>query len=92
MGQQPDTEIDWRAYMQQVEQVLSGERDYTKIQGDTGPLVYPAAHVWIYTVLYFLTFGGKNIAIAQYVFAMLYIATLGVVMACYWKAKVWHGS
>ena len=26
--------------MEQVECVLSGERDYLKIRGDTGPLVY----------------------------------------------------
>ncbi len=32
----PDTEIDWRAYMQQVEQYRHGERDYTLIKGDTG--------------------------------------------------------
>ena len=31
-----DTEIDWRAYIQQVEQYRSGERDYTLIKGDTG--------------------------------------------------------
>lgn len=31
-----DTEIDWRAYVQQVEQYRNGERDYTLIKGDTG--------------------------------------------------------
>lgn len=31
-----DTEIDWRAYIQQIEQYRSGERDYTLIKGDTG--------------------------------------------------------
>lgn len=34
-----DTEIDWKAYMQEVEGFLNGERDYTKLKGDTGPLV-----------------------------------------------------
>lgn len=84
----PYTEIDWKAYMQQVTQVLSGERDYTQIQGDTGPLVYPAAHVWIYSVLYIFTDGGKNIAFAQWIFAILYIGTLVLVMSCYTAAKV----
>lgn len=38
----PDTEIDWVAYMQEVEGVANGTWDYTKLRGDTGPLVYPA--------------------------------------------------
>ena len=38
----PYTEIDWKAYMQEVEGYLSGERNYERIRGDTGPLVYPA--------------------------------------------------
>lgn len=45
----PYTEIDWVAYMQQVEAFLGGERDYTKIVGQTGPVVYPAGHLYIYT-------------------------------------------
>ena len=31
--------------MQQVDGFLSGERDYSKLQGDTGPLVYVLFHV-----------------------------------------------
>lgn len=84
----PYTEIDWEAYMQQVSQFVAGERDYTKIEGGTGPLVYPAAHVWIYTALYAFTDHGKNILLAQYIFGGLYIGALVLVMACYWKAKV----
>lgn len=83
-----DTEIDWKAYMEQVSQYVSGERDYTMIKGGTGPLVYPAAHLYIYTGLYYLTDEGKNIFLAQQLFAVLYMATLALVMACYWKAKV----
>ncbi|KAH8911181.1 ALG3-domain-containing protein [Coniochaeta sp. PMI_546] len=83
----PYTEIDWEAYMQQVSQFVAGERDYTKIEGGTGPLVYPAAHVWIYTALYAFTDHGKNILLAQYIFGGLYIGALVLVMACYWKAK-----
>lgn len=83
-----DTEIDWVAYMEQIAQFVSGERDYTKIEGGTGPLVYPAAHVYLYTGLYYLTEGGKDIFLAQQLFAILYMVTLAVVMACYWQAKV----
>ncbi|KAK0636828.1 glycosyltransferase family 58 protein [Bombardia bombarda] len=84
----PYTEIDWIAYMQQVAQFVSGERDYTKIKGGTGPLVYPAAHVYTYTGLYYMTSEGKDIFLAQELFAVLYLVTLAVVMACYWQAKV----
>ena len=34
-----DTEIDWKAYMQEVEGFLNGTTDYYKLKGDTGPLV-----------------------------------------------------
>ncbi|KUI68692.1 Dol-P-Man:Man(5)GlcNAc(2)-PP-Dol alpha-1,3-mannosyltransferase [Cytospora mali] len=81
------TEIDWTAYMEQVQLFLDGERDYTKIEGGTGPLVYPAAHVYIYTALYYLTNHGKDILLAQYLFAGLYLVTLAMVQSCYWKAK-----
>lgn len=83
-----DTEIDWTAYMEQVTQFVNGERDYPKMEGGTGPLVYPAAHVYIYTGLYYLTNKGTDILLAQQLFAVLYMATLGVVMLSYWKAKV----
>ncbi|KAJ2896517.1 dolichyl-p-man:man c -pp-dolichyl mannosyltransferase [Zalerion maritima] len=83
----PYTEIDWVAYMQQVKQFINGETDYTQISGDTGPLVYPGAHVYTYTALYYITDEGSNIARAQLIFAMLYVATLALVLGCYWQAK-----
>jgi alpha-1,3-mannosyltransferase len=35
-----DTEIDWEAYMSEVEGVVNGTYDYSKLEGGTGPLVY----------------------------------------------------
>jgi alpha-1,3-mannosyltransferase len=35
----PDTEIDWETYMYQVAIIQSGERNYSKVTGPTGPLV-----------------------------------------------------
>lgn len=74
--------------MEQVAQYIAGERDYTKLYGGTGPLVYPAAHVYIYEILYKITDQGRDIPFAQIIFGTLYLVTLGVVMACYRKAKV----
>jgi hypothetical protein len=34
---------------------LSGELDYFKMKGDTGPLVYPAGFVYLYSALYYIT-------------------------------------
>ncbi len=83
-----DTEIDWQAYMEQVQQYISGERDYMNIKGGTGALVYPAAHVYIYTVLYWITDQGRDILLAQIIFGGVYLVSLGFVMACYRQAKV----
>ncbi|KAJ5101772.1 hypothetical protein NUU61_003994 [Penicillium alfredii] len=80
------TEIDWTTYMQQVSLYISGERDYPQIKGSTGPLVYPAAHVYVYTFLYRFTDEGRDILLGQILFAGLYLATLIVVVACYRKA------
>lgn len=74
--------------MQQVRQYVSGERDYLKLYGDTGPLVYPAAHVYIYHFLYSLTNEGRDIKLGQYIFIGLYLATLALVMQCYRRAGV----
>jgi hypothetical protein len=87
-----DTEIDWTTYTQQVSLFLSGERDYSNLKGDTGPLVYPAGHVYIYSGLYYLTDEGRNIKVAQCIFMLLYLGTLAVVMQCYRLAKVQFNS
>ncbi|KAJ8956387.1 hypothetical protein NQ318_015125 [Aromia moschata] len=67
------TEIDWIAYMQEVEGFLNGTLDYKELKGDTGPLVYPAGFVYIYTAFYYLTNNGRNIYVAQYMFLVLYL-------------------
>ncbi|KAK4986943.1 dolichyl-P-Man:Man(5)GlcNAc(2)-PP-dolichol alpha-1,3-mannosyltransferase [Elasticomyces elasticus] len=74
--------------MQQVSQYIAGERDYVKIYGATGPLVYPAAHVYIYRALHAVTDGGEDVLLAQVIFAVVYLVALSLVMACYRAAKV----
>ncbi|CAG8515071.1 367_t:CDS:2 [Rhizophagus irregularis] len=81
------TEIDWKAYMQEVSGFLNGERDYIKLHGDTGPLVYPAGFVYIYSVLYYFTSGGVNIQRGQFIFAILYLWTQYVVFKIYQSSR-----
>lgn len=81
------TEIDWQAYMQEVEGVLNGTLDYSLLKGDTGPLVYPAGFVYIFSGLYHLTSQGSNIRLAQYIFAVFYILTLALVFRLYCKSR-----
>ncbi|XP_076181662.1 alg3, alpha-1,3- mannosyltransferase [Ptiloglossa arizonensis] len=83
----PYTEIDWKAYMQEVEGFLNGTLDYSKLGGDTGPLVYPAGFVYIFSILYYITGHGAEIKIAQYFFAALYIILLILVFRIYAKTK-----
>ncbi|CAG8441423.1 8357_t:CDS:2 [Ambispora leptoticha] len=82
-----DTEIDWIAYMQQVSGFLDGERDYLKLKGDTGPLVYPAGFLYFYSALYYITSEGADIRLAQYIFAGIYIVTLTIVFAIYSRSE-----
>lgn len=80
----PYTEIDWIAYMEEVSGVINDhELDYKFLLGGTGPLVYPAGFVYIYSFLYFITDRGNNILRAQYIFAVIYSATLSVLLAIY---------
>lgn len=79
------TEIDWEAYMQEVEGFLNGTYDYTKLEGPTGPLVYPAGFVYFFSGLYHITSKGSDIRTAQYIFLLLYLLTLVVVFAIYQK-------
>jgi alpha-1,3-mannosyltransferase len=78
------TEIDWRAYMQEVSGILlDGELDYANLRGDTGPLVYPAGFVYIYSALYYATSRGVNVVRAQLIFAVLHGSVFAVIAYIY---------
>ncbi|KAL4067824.1 mannosyltransferase [Scleroderma citrinum] len=84
----PYTEIDWETYMVHIHLYLSGERDYSKITGPTGPIVYPAGYIYIYNLLHYLTDAGRNITAAQRIFGCLYLVSLVLTCAIYRKAGV----
>ncbi|XP_025833125.1 lethal(2)neighbour of tid protein [Agrilus planipennis] len=81
------TEIDWIAYMQEVEGFLNGTFDYKQLKGDTGPLVYPAGFVYVYSLLYYFTSHGRNIHLAQYLFLLIYIGQLCLTFRIYLKTE-----
>jgi len=77
----PYTEIDFKAYMQEVEgPLLHDEWDYTKLRGDTGPLVYPAGFVYIYMGIRWLTEDGTNLWRGQILFASLHAILVYLVL------------
>ncbi|XVF72596.1 hypothetical protein PTKIN_Ptkin12aG0133700 [Pterospermum kingtungense] len=87
----PYTKIDWDAYMSQVSGFLGGERDYKNLKGDTGPLVYPAGFLYIYSAIQYVT--GGLVFPAQILFGILYIVNLGIVLLIYLQTDVlpWWG-
>lgn len=70
----------------QVDAFVEGERDYTKIEGDTGPLVYPAGFLYVYSAIKLLTAG--QVFPAQILFGVLYIVNLSLVLLMYVKTEV----
>lgn len=55
--------------------------------GDTGPLVYPAFFVYVYSLFYFVTSNGKNIQLAQTIFIAIYLIQLWLVLRLYSKSR-----
>jgi alpha-1,3-mannosyltransferase len=53
------------------------------ILGDTGPLVYPAGFVYIYSLFYYVTTRGSNIYLAQYIFLILYLTQIALTYRIY---------
>ncbi|CAG7827215.1 unnamed protein product, partial [Allacma fusca] len=83
----PYTEIDWKAYMQEVEGFLNGTLDYQYLKGDTGPLVYPAGFVYVFSVFYYVTERGTNLLTAQWIFGGLYLTLIYQVFRIYSRSR-----
>lgn len=85
------TEIDWSTYMVQVSQAFNSSNpnfNYTQIEGPTGPLVYPAGHLYIFYLFKGLTEAGTNIGSAQHLYLCIYIAQLYFVYKIYSHKRV----
>ncbi|CAK9078933.1 unnamed protein product [Durusdinium trenchii] len=80
----PFTNVDWEAYMTEVEFVLRGEFDYQQISGPTGPIAYPAGFCWLYGSFRWL---ALELSQVQTIFAGLYLATMLVLLKIYRHAK-----
>lgn len=74
--------------MQEVGGFLGGDWDYGNLEGDTGPLVYPAGFVYLYSVFYWVTGKGADIRLAQWIFVGLYVLFIWVVLEIYNKTRV----
>jgi len=82
----PYTEIDWKAYMQEVEGFWNGTTDYELLKGDTGPLVYPAGFVYFFLGMYHVTDRGEDVRLAQWFFVAFYVLFILAVFRIYRKS------
>jgi len=86
--------IDYPTYLIQSRQIRLGEPDYARIQGPTGPLVYPGGHVIIFG-LFERLFGIKGDADwtgympAQCIFLLLQLTHTYV---HFWRNKLMKGT
>jgi len=74
--------------MQEVRGFLGGDLNYLNLRGDTGPLVYPAGFVYLYSLLNWATDDGADIRLAQWVFTLLYLATSATTLYIYKKSEM----
>ncbi|EJT98393.1 glycosyltransferase family 58 protein [Dacryopinax primogenitus] len=79
----PYTEIDFSTYVEQVAIYDKGERDYVLLTGSTGPVVYPAGHVYIHSFLSQISHAGQDQFLLQQIYGALYLLTQFLAMAVY---------
>ena len=65
---------------------LQGERDYMNLKDDTGPLVYPAGFLYVYSAIHYVI--GDLVYPTQTPFGILYIVNLAILLFIYLKTDV----
>ncbi|WFD34531.1 dolichyl-P-Man:Man5GlcNAc2-PP-dolichol alpha-1,3-mannosyltransferase [Malassezia cuniculi] len=85
IGVVPYTEIDYLTYVSQAKLFLEGERNYSLIDppGGTGPCVYPAGHLYLYSILAYIAPSPDLLWLSQYIFGAVYLGTLLLVSRIY---------
>jgi len=57
------TEVDWEAYMAQSQGFLEGDWNYVNLRGPSGPLVYPAGFLYIFSIFYYICAKGTSLKV-----------------------------
>ncbi|EPQ25784.1 uncharacterized protein PFL1_06651 [Pseudozyma flocculosa PF-1] len=81
----PFTEIDFQTYVQQANLFLDGQTNYAYLDppGGSGPCVYPAGHIYLFSAFSYLTRSGQDLLPAQAVFGAFMILTFFAIAALY---------
>jgi alpha-1,3-mannosyltransferase len=74
--------------MQEVGGFLQGDWNYLHLKGDTGPLVYPAGFLYVFSILKFATNNGHDIQRAQYIFTGIYCVMIATLFIIYRKVML----
>eukprot|EP00921_Rhytidocystis_pertsovi_P015814 GHVQ01025070.1.p1 GENE.GHVQ01025070.1~~GHVQ01025070.1.p1 ORF type:complete len:534 (-),score=24.86 GHVQ01025070.1:1496-3097(-) len=83
------TPIDWSSYMMFADRFLSNEEtNYYNFVGDTGPCVYPAGFLYIFSLFYTLTDGGSDVVKGQWIFLVIYLLQLACLLIIYFHSDL----
>ena len=75
-------EVDWRSYVEIIEKIINGEYDYDLLKGENGYCVYPAAFVYQFYLIYYLTLKGSPL-LSLFLFMFLYFIMIYIIFKVY---------
>ena len=79
---------DYTSYMQQANKISSGEMDYSKVTGESGPIAYPALHSYIYLFLelFWVNNGDMHTLLVKMMAFLAHITTVYYAVRIYQEA------